>query len=510
MYVPVLRPRGPGGAPGRGIDQNQRPRAGNTLQNPSATIISNPPRPDNRRQTIQQAASPPELKIPVELRLPNLLLTSTVAPIAPPKAQSPAVRITRAAAEIPQQTKAPPVPARPAEVPRPVLITPELNLAALAAIANPSPRLPVPLPPLRITRIPQQPEPNVPPVPARPAEVPRPGPISPELNLDSLPAISNSSSRLPLLPPPMPEPMDVNVVGAASNVVGGIVVGGIIDTLVISVDPGPLPFPELPAGNREGAFSIAGSASGAGAVGGAVDGNPAGGRGGPGDGGNPSVGLGAGTSGGGGGATTASGIVSMDGKGNGKSGNGIVVLPDPAPVLPDSVPPNWIYPVTTLPATPRSGIVVSTGPVGGGGLGVYGVLRGGRISTTYLAMPHKNWILQYSPLPEASSAPQRAPAQAVVTVRDNLTPPWPEKKFDFRRPPIPPERSTRMIILHGRIREDGTVEELKVHQGVQTDADQIAMAAFRQWIFRPATRGGKPIPVEILVGIPAAGSKETL
>jgi hypothetical protein len=125
-------------------------------------------------------------------------------------------------------------------------------------------------------------------------------------------------------------------------------------------------------------------------------------------------------------------------------------------------------------------------------------------------MPHKSWILQYSPLPEASSASNRTPTQAVVALRDNLTPPWPEKKFDFRRPPIPSERSNRLIILHGRIREDGTVEELKVHQGVQADADQIALAAFRQWVFRPATRGGKPIPVEILVGIPAAVPKETL
>ena len=510
IYVPVLRPRGPGGTPGRGIEPSQRPRAGNTLRIPIATIISNPPRPDNRRQTIQQAASPPQLKIPVEIRLPNLLLTSTVVPIAPPKMESPAVRISKAAVAVPRQPerKAPPVPARPAEVPRPVPITPELNLASLAPISNPSPRLPVPPLPVRISRdavqVPQQMEPRVPPTPARPTEIPRPAPISPELNSDSLAAISNFSPRSPVPAPPMPEPMNVNV-GASPNVVGGTIVGGMIDTLVIGVDPAPPPFPaEMPAGNREGAFSIASSASGAGAVGGTADGNPAGGKGGPGDGGDQSVGVGPGTSGGGGGATTASGIVSMDGRKEEKNGNGIIVLPN-------SVPANWIYPVTSLPATPRSGIVVSTGPVGGGGLGVYGVLRGGRISTTFLPMPHKNWILQYSPVPEASSTPQRAPAQAVVAVRDNLTPPWPEKKFDFRRPPIPPERSNRLIILHGRIREDGTVEELKVHQGVQTDADQIALAAFRQWIFRPATRGGKPIPVEILVGIPAAaGSKEAL
>jgi hypothetical protein len=173
--------------------------------------------------------------------------------------------------------------------------------------------------------------------------------------------------------------------------------------------------------------------------------------------------------------------------------------------LPNSVPANWIFPVNSVPETPRSGIMVSTGPVGGGGLGVYGVLRGGRISTTYLAMPGKNWILQYSA--HAARAENNAAAtpgrnQVIALGRDTLTPPWPEKKFDFRRSAIDPALASRTIILHGRIREDGTVETIKVHRGVQMELDQMAMAAFRRWIFRPATRGGKPIAVEILVGIP--------
>jgi hypothetical protein len=507
IYVPVLRPRGPGGMPGLGFVRNRPPRAGNTVRNPLATIISNPPRPDNLRQTIQQTASPPELKFPLEIRLPNLLLTSPLAPIAPPKV---AVRITRPA-EAPRRPEPRTPPPRPTEIPKPVPIAPELNLATLAPISTPSPRLPVPPTPVRITRAaeaPRQVQPQASPVSTAPAEIPRPAAITPELNFDSLAAIANASPRSPVPAPPMPEPIHVSV-GAGQNVVAGVV-GGIVDTLIISVDPGPLPFPaELPPGNRAGSFSIAGSASGPGAVGGAADGHPAGGVGGPGDGGNPSVGLGRGTSGGGGGTNAPSGTVSMEGKEDDKSGNGIIVVL-PNTTLPDSVPPNWIYPVTELPATPRSGIVVNTGPVGGGGLGVYGVLRGGRIATTYLAMPHKNWILQYSPVPETSPKSNGTPAQAAISFRDSLTPPWPEKKFDFRRPPVPAQRSNRLIILHGRIGENGKVEDLKVHQGVQADADQIALAAFRQWVFRPATREGKPISVEILVGIPATVPQDRL
>ena len=32
--------------------------------------------------------------------------------------------------------------------------------------------------------------------------------------------------------------------------------------------------------------------------------------------------------------------------------------------------------------------------------------------------------------------------------------------------------------------------------------DEAARAAFSQWKFKPALRDGKPVPVEILVGIP--------
>jgi hypothetical protein len=33
--------------------------------------------------------------------------------------------------------------------------------------------------------------------------------------------------------------------------------------------------------------------------------------------------------------------------------------------------------------------------------------------------------------------------------------------------------------------------------------DEAARLAFSKWKFRPATRGGKAIPVDILVGIPS-------
>ena len=59
-----------------------------------------------------------------------------------------------------------------------------------------------------------------------------------------------------------------------------------------------------------------------------------------------------------------------------------------------------------------------------------------------------------------------------------------------------------MIILHGFISADGSVEHLTVYQGVQSVADQAALAAFDKWKFQPAVRDSKNIPIEILLGIP--------
>ena len=51
-YFPVLKPSGPGGKPGQGSRPERPPARGGTIFHPKLTIISNPPHPDNSRQTI--------------------------------------------------------------------------------------------------------------------------------------------------------------------------------------------------------------------------------------------------------------------------------------------------------------------------------------------------------------------------------------------------------------------------------------------------------------------------
>ena len=163
---------------------------------------------------------------------------------------------------------------------------------------------------------------------------------------------------------------------------------------------------------------------------------------------------------------------------------------------------SMVFAVKVMPHLRRNSLVVSTGPIGGGGLGVYGVLRGGRIYTVFLSMPGKHWILQYSRRHEASPSPRSDSGGGTIKLEIAVAPPDPEEQFDFTRTPVPQEKRNKLIVLHGLIREDGSVDELEVYQGVDPRMDRAALSAFQQWKFKPALRENQPVSIEILVGIP--------
>jgi hypothetical protein len=165
---------------------------------------------------------------------------------------------------------------------------------------------------------------------------------------------------------------------------------------------------------------------------------------------------------------------------------------------------NMVFPVPRSIATRRNTFVVSAGPVGGGGLNVYGALHCGTIYSIFLPMPGKNWSLQYC---EKPAAPQKSATEAPRTVlhlEKPLVPPDVDltQRFDFKRLPLPVDNAHRSIILQGIIAIDGTVQHVMVHQGVLPEMDEAARLAFSRWVFKPALRDGKPVEVEVLVGIP--------
>jgi TonB family protein len=154
---------------------------------------------------------------------------------------------------------------------------------------------------------------------------------------------------------------------------------------------------------------------------------------------------------------------------------------------------------------PRHGtMLVAAGPIGGGGLGVYGALHCGKIYTVFLPAPGKSWTLQYCQTPANGQEPStKSTYTSVVHMEQGIVPPDAETRFDFKRTPLPPEKLHKYVILKGKITEEGKVTELEVHQGLSDEMDAAAKQAFSRWTFRPAMQGGKAISIDILVGVPS-------
>ncbi len=274
------------------------------------------------------------------------------------------------------------------------------------------------------------------------------------------------------------------------------------DLLVLGVDPaGPATAVSIPAGNRWGNFSISPAGTEPGSVGGVGAGVEGGGKGGIGAGGDGSTGVGPGGEGGGGGNSGPSGVVSVKGAEGGSGSGG---------QLENEFALSLVYPVPPSFNVRKNSLVVSVGPMGGGGLNAYGALHCGKIYSIFLAMPGQSWAMQYCLKTSTGAKSTTDSRGTVVHLEQGLVPPDAEARFDFHRLPVPPEKAYKMIVLKGTLRDDGVVENLEVFQSVVPEMDAAARAAFAQWKFKPAMRDGKPVSVEILVGIPIENSSKAL
>jgi hypothetical protein len=442
-YFPVVRPPGPGGKPDQGSQKDLQPPVGTKAVDSRGLIVSAPPNPDNFRQTIVQPASPPELRIPTELKLPNVV-TGNFAPPPPPEIK-PEVKI-------PSQT---------------VMdnLTASLNNSHQVAL---TPALSLKLPPLETPHL----------------EVPLP-------SAPAVPQPSNDHGTAGVQTAPSAQQTNLTDLGIRGNRPSDAKA-----LFSLSVDPGPAAqLIELPPGNRFGAFTI-GAVGGLGSPGGVAGGVAGGGVAGSGPGGDSSSGLGPGGSGGGGNGGGGTGTVSVNGNGltGAREGGAISAL----------TAASMVYPVPSTSRPRQSRMLVTSGPGGGGGLSVYGVLRGKRIYTIYLPMPGKNWILQYCES-RAAAPDEGVEHSRMVAIRldPGLVPPSVEEQFDFHRPALPRKQTDEMIVLHGFIRDDGSVAEVKILKGLEAFSDEAAIAAFVRWKFKPALRAGNAVAIEVLVGIPA-------
>ena len=307
-------------------------------------------------------------------------------------------------------------------------------------------------------------------------------------------AISNLHLADPVGRPPAPlpasQPGEMSADTAAPQTGPGRTNG--IDLVILGTDPaGSAASVALPPGNRYGEFSIAPGGSEH-----REDVLPSeAGTGGNGVGVNGSTSVGRGIDGGGGENSGSEGIITLN------SDAGRLRDPGPDPVA------RMVYPLPSPTAVRHHAFVVSAGPTGGGGLDIYAVLPCGKIYTVFLTASGRRWSLQYCQESESSHRSADLTRSPIVHTELPLVPPEAEEKFDFKRVPLPPEEAHKIIVLKGEIGEDGKPRNLEVFRGSASEMDAAARLAFSRWIFKPAMRSGKPVCVQILLGIPADEGK---
>ena len=433
--LPRIQPPGPGGRPGSGVRPNVPPDFGRTTSNGNLTVISKPLHPDNFHQTIIQPSSPPDLRIPNDLQVPNLSLGTLNAPKKPTfdltikKPSRENAKLASAMATPQAETNA------------------DYSLTTTLQPTNSQPKMPIPA-----------------------------GPIAKPTRRDAG-GDGTTGSEVP-------------EIGAAGD-------GRAI--LAIGVDPsGSSSGLALPPGNRWGDFSIAPGTGNSGSPGGRPGGVAGGGgSGGNGRAGDESVGIGPGKEGGGGGKEGSPSSISIKGTGNSIGGNAML---DPHFVA------KMIYPVPVSLASKvrKNRMIVSAGPMGGGGLNVYGALSCGKIYTIFLPMTGPSWTMQYCQKSSLADAPKPDRKSNVIQLEAALVPPDPdmESRYDFQRMSVPLGKAQKLIVLKGILQEDGSIDGLEVYQGIVPQMDEAARLAFSRWKFKPAMRAGKPVALEILVGIP--------
>jgi len=470
-------------------------------------ILSDPPQPTNKFQTIMRPAlkNPPVLSAFVSA--PNIVQTANAGPLPELESKEPA-RPNLALSELkPNMPKAPSVKI---SEPAPTFLPPTTDLAKLT-LPTAAPQRPAP-PDMKI-QAPKAPTlqadgaraPQFSPVPTRGPDLqtllslsPAPAPPAPSANLPDGEArgrFAISPDSTPASSQPQPGSKST---GSAASDAAPVSIGNDLDAR-----PGNAVSEGESGVSNGSARSAIGGNGGLGTNTGNGVGSGSGGRGG-GDGRGSATGTGLGT-----GEGLSSGADAGAGAATG-GGNfrGITIGPGPGSLDPRfAVSMVYPVPIDLVSKLRKNTFIVSAGSTGGGGLDVYGALNCAKIYTIFLPMPGANWTMQYcqEAVAGAAASPPADPYSAVVHLQPGLVPPDPnaDSRYDFQRLPVPPEKANKMIVLKGVLREDGSVDALQVYRGIVPQMDEAARIAFGRWKFKPAMREGKPVAVDVLVGIPS-------
>jgi TonB family protein len=425
------------------------------------TVISVPPQPDNRSQTI---VTPPDIKLTHDVPLPNIVAWTPVpspVPIAGLESQRKLIAPDATVIAPPPQLDATHrvLPSLPNAAP--VAPAPEIELAAQRSIVAPESAVVAPPPtvdsslhPLGALNIGH-------------TEAVAPAPQLPLSEQRALPF----GGAAPGTPQAVPPPPTLTQGGISGQSQGRMIALGIHP-----VEPtGPV---TPPSGNRRGEFAATpqgkSSASGTPEIRAAA--TAASNAGGGADGGHSSKDLPSGL---------YVGASPVPGAGVGPSAN----RPDPASTIASANVPAI---TVTAPRDPnRRPAHLVDRPANGVERQVFGDRR---FYSMALNMPNLNsasgsWIIRFAELKDHSEG--------------ELLPPVATHKVD---PSYPTELRRRNIegtvTLYAVIHGDGSVSDIRVIDGAGDDLDRYASEALQRWRFLPALKNGKPVALEAMVAIP--------
>ena len=408
-------------------------------------------------QTVLQPQYPPDLALQAQVRLPNVVLWSASRlPRPEPKP------FVKPGSPAPTAPKAPVLDAPPRlELPNREVAVSDLKMTGGVVLQNPA----LPRPPSTT-------------VPVRVFRPPAPG-ASGGLSLD---AIAGEPANVIALSSD-PAPIGRSIIVPAGNQLGRL-----------PGAPGEISGAGSAAGSgggEGGSGSSGGAPGGAGERGGSGPGSRGAGRG-PGSGSGGSAGSGTGT---GGGSGSGSGQPGFPGADAGPRGAQAIAVANLPPALPGGVatrivhPNNAVFDVVVHSAS--SGAVPDT----------TGILSGKPVYTVYVSVGYeRDWILQYC---RPASTERRYQSDSNVVTLDAPAPVKAPYPLVTVMPPAAQEPRSEPVLVHGFLDTAGKFKGLKLLQEPSRDFRWQLVPFLEQWQFRPGTRDGVPVLLEILLVIPA-------
>ena len=97
---------------------------------------------------------------------------------------------------------------------------------------------------------------------------------------------------------------------------------------------------------------------------------------------------------------------------------------------------------------------------------------------------------------------QIGPTDRYLRVTGDIKAPEVIRKVDAEYPPSASDTGIEGIVIADvRIERDGSIADVRIVKSLSADFDEKAVAAIRQWKFKPATYLDKPVPVVFTVTV---------